>query len=86
MLEQYLNVNVHSIRDDPSQSRVDRIRALIPFPCQLTQRFQASKHKFQTRSLHKIGIRGPIILVAESYKGRIFGGFTPKMFPKDEYY
>jgi hypothetical protein len=65
-----------------SHSKVDKIKSLMPFHCHLTPKFQASKHRFQTSNLHKLGLRGPILLVAESYKGKIFGGFSPKMFPK----
>lgn len=78
--------NIPKIRDDPNQARVDKIKALMPFPCELTRKFQASKHRFQTYNLHKIGIRGPIVLVAESHLGKIFGGFSPKMFPRDKHY
>jgi len=55
---------------------------LLPFSCRLTSKFQASAHSFQTDKLHKLAIRGPILIIAESYKGKIFGGFSPKMFPK----
>lgn len=59
---------------------------MMPFPCQLTPKFQASKNRFQTDKIHKLGIRGPILVVAQSYKGKVFGGFSPKMFPKNDHY
>lgn len=74
------------IRDYPNQTKIDKVRSILPFKCQLNPKFQASKLDFQTFNLHKTGIRGPILVVAESYKGMIFGGFSPKMFPKEEYY
>lgn len=76
-------MGVPKIRDNPSQTKLEKVKALMPFSCQLVPKFQASKHRFQTDKLHNLGIRGPIVLVAESYKGKIFGGFTQKMFPKN---
>lgn len=83
IVDEYLLVGMPKLRDNPSQTKLDKVKTMMPFSCQLTPKFQASKHRFQTDKLHKIGIRGPIVLVAESYKGNIFGGFAPKMFPKN---
>lgn len=69
-----------------NQTKIDKIKSLMSFQCNLIPKFQASRHRFQTNNLHKLGLRGPIVLVAESYKGRLFGGYTPKMFPKNETY
>lgn len=65
---------------------MEKIKALIPFQCELIPRYTASAFKFSTRTLHSKAIRGPIIVVAESYKNRTFGGYSPKMFPKEEVY
>ena len=82
LVEEYLLVGLPKLRDHLSHTKLDKVKALMPFACQLTSKFQASKHRFQTDKLHRLGLTGAILVVAESYKGNIFGGFTPKMFPK----
>jgi hypothetical protein len=34
--------------------------------------------------MYKLCAGGPILLIAESHKGKVFGGFSPSMFPVGE--
>lgn len=85
-LDESILMQVEKLREAISISKIERIKAVLPFQCELTLKFQASKNKFLTHNLFQRGIRGPILLIAESYKGRSFGGFSPNMFPKEERY
>lgn len=75
-----------NIKEIINYSRIDNVKSLLPFKCKLSLKFKASKNNFLTSNLHSANIRGPILLVAQSYKNKVFGAFCPAMFPKAEQY
>jgi hypothetical protein len=67
-------------------AKLDRLMELLPFPCRLNLRFQASANSFLTKNLYALNIQAPIVVIIVSNKGRTFGGYSPNMFTASEEY
>lgn len=84
MLSCLQELAVGDVKSVVTRTQSENLAAIMPFKCELRLKFQASKNKFLTANMHAVDIRGPILLVVQSHKGKTFGGYSSIMFPKND--
>lgn len=79
-----LDLSDQKIENFKFNEKEHKIKAILPFKCDLKLKFKASDNEFLSKKMYSLNIRGPIVLYVHSHKNRHFGGYSSIMFPKYE--